>query len=306
MVGTTTVDVVLTGTDRLPEAGEDEFAAGAIALLDDPARLVLGGNGANTAAVYARLGGRAELVSAIGEDELGTLASAWLARCGVGLEALRREPGGATACTVVATDRGRRRLALHHPGVSSSLAPADVPGALLGRTAAVLLASYHLLPRLRGTAAAEPVRRARAAGAATALDLGPCVDPVAGLSELAPVLAGTGLVLANAREVDRCTAGAGPAALLAAGVRAVVVKLGAGGARLLDADGELHAPALPVEAVSTVGAGDAFDAGYLYALARGDGPARALRFANATAALTLAGGDATAAPAAGAVDAAVS
>lgn len=170
----------------------------------------------------------------------------------------------------------------------------------------MLLASYHLLPRLRGTAAAEPVRRARAAGAATALDLGPCVDPVAGLSELAPVLAGTDLVLANAREVDRCTAGAGPAALLAAGVRAVVVKLGAGGARLLDADGGLHAPALPVEAVSTVGAGDAFDAGYLYALARGDGPARALRFANATAALTLAGGDATAAPAAGAVDAAVS
>ena len=46
VVGTTTVDVVLTGTNRLPLPGADEFAGDAFTLLDDPVRLHVGGNGA--------------------------------------------------------------------------------------------------------------------------------------------------------------------------------------------------------------------------------------------------------------------
>jgi sugar/nucleoside kinase (ribokinase family) len=286
VVGTTTVDVVLTGTDRLPQPGDDEFAGDGFTLLDDPARLLVGGNGAITACVHARLGGETQLVSAVGDDVLGRFAVERLDEAGVRLTGLLTVADGATACTAVAVDRSFRRVAYHHPGVSATTEAADLPAALLAGATTVLLTSYHLLPELRGRAAAELLAAARAAGARTALDLGPCVEPVADRDELAPALRETDVVLVNAHELDACTEGAGADALRAAGAGSVVVKLGREGARLHEAE-QQSAPGFDVETASTVGAGDAFDAGYLFALARGDAAADALRFANATAALTL-------------------
>lgn len=59
------------------------------------------------------------------------------------------------------------------------------------------------------------------------------------------------------------------ARLLEAGVREVVVKRGADGAAVYAGEGCLDAPALAVTCVDTVGAGDAFTAGYLSALLDG-------------------------------------
>lgn len=52
----------------------------------------------------------------------------------------------------------------------------------------------------------------------------------------------------------------------AAGVTEVVIKQAAAGATCHTRDGDHHAPALPVPLVDTVGAGDAFAAGYLSAV----------------------------------------
>ena len=50
----------------------------------------------------------------------------------------------------------------------------------------------------------------------------------------------------------------------------MVVKRGAAGAGVYTADGRCEVPALPVTSIDTVGAGDAFTAGYLSALLDGD------------------------------------
>lgn len=60
------------------------------------------------------------------------------------------------------------------------------------------------------------------------------------------------------------------AQLLDRGVREVVVKRGAAGAGVHTADGRWDAPAVPVTSIDTVGAGDAFTAGYLSALLDGE------------------------------------
>jgi 2-dehydro-3-deoxygluconokinase len=74
-------------------------------------------------------------------------------------------------------------------------------------------------------------------------------------------------------------AGAGPAddaetamaaELLDRGVREVVVKRGAAGAGVHTASGRWETPAVPVTSIDTVGAGDAFTAGYLSALLDGE------------------------------------
>lgn len=60
------------------------------------------------------------------------------------------------------------------------------------------------------------------------------------------------------------------ARLLGLGVSEIVVKRGAAGAAVHSAEGLLEAPAVPVTSVDTVGAGDAFTAGYLSALLDGE------------------------------------
>jgi 2-dehydro-3-deoxygluconokinase len=60
------------------------------------------------------------------------------------------------------------------------------------------------------------------------------------------------------------------AELLYRGVREVVVKRGASGAGVHTAAGRWESPAVPVTSIDTVGAGDAFTAGYLSALLDGE------------------------------------
>lgn len=80
--------------------------------------------------------------------------------------------------------------------------------------------------------------------------------------------------------------GAGPAGdaetamaaeLLDRGVREVVVKRGAAGAGVHTSSGRWETPAVPVTSIDTVGAGDAFTAGYLSALLDGEDVAGRLR-----------------------------
>jgi 2-dehydro-3-deoxygluconokinase len=88
------------------------------------------------------------------------------------------------------------------------------------------------------------------------------------LDLIAPANEGSGAAMDEASAAAR---------LLDAGVSEVVVKRGAAGAAVYTAEGRLEAPALAVTCVDTVGAGDAFTAGYLSALLDGVGTADRLR-----------------------------
>ena len=59
----------------------------------------------------------------------------------------------------------------------------------------------------------------------------------------------------------------------------VAVKLGARGAMAQRGSQIVHAASLPVKVVDTTGAGDSFDAGFVYAYLAGQDLAQALRFA---------------------------
>ena len=78
------------------------------------------------------------------------------------------------------------------------------------------------------------------------------------------------------------------ASSLARNVELVVAKLGADGALLADRSGRLEIPALPVQVVDTTGAGDSFNAGFIYGyILEGGSKAEALRFANACGAIAV-------------------
>ena len=69
----------------------------------------------------------------------------------------------------------------------------------------------------------------------------------------------------------------------------MVIKQGAAGASLWSATERIHVPAFPVAVKISVGAGDSFNAGFLYGVQQGWRLAEAMRFGNAVAALVVAG-----------------
>ena len=75
--------------------------------------------------------------------------------------------------------------------------------------------------------------------------------------------------------------------VLGRGPRIIVVTLGADGALIVDGHGVAHVPAMPVVAVDTAGAGDAFIGSLAVLSASGLPLADAVRKANALAALSV-------------------
>jgi sugar/nucleoside kinase (ribokinase family) len=149
-------------------------------------------------------------------------------------------------------------------------------------------ASFYLLPQL-AVGLAGLFKEAKSAKATTSLD--PNDDPADRWDRvvLDPVLRVTDFFLPNSAEARALTGH--PSVTEAAGILArrgplVVVKNGAEGALAHSGSKVTTAPALTVDTVDAVGAGDSFDAGYVAAVLNGCGRERALAVATACGSLS--------------------
>lgn len=298
VIGTTTLDLLNRGIDQMPTVRGDEFTVDSLAFCHQPLQMMLGGNGAISAYVLARLGATVNLGSVVGRDAAGELLLGWLTAAGVAVTSVCQHPTAATSTTTVISDQAQNRLAVHHAGASHAYAPPDLSPALLTNATALLIASYTLFLRWRSQGFAELLQRAQAQGVMTALDIGPAIGEPVTLREIAFLLPYVDYFICNGHELSVCTNGdasddglaAGMRQVLAAGAGCVVIKRGAAGALLQrQVDAVAHAvPSFQIEAQGTVGAGDAFNAGFLYALGQGQALDAAVRFANGAAALVVA------------------
>ena len=94
-------------------------------------------------------------------------------------------------------------------------------------------------------------------------------------------------ILTGIKVVDADSAKQAAEWFLAKGVQKVVITMGGMGAFIADGDQRLMTPAFKVSAVDTTGAGDAYNGGFVAALAEGCDMIEASRFAAATAALSV-------------------
>jgi argininosuccinate lyase len=291
--GSTNVDIFIGGVDQLPNLGREEFAVDNLAWCAEPLRMVIGGNGANSAYILGKLRADVRLASAIGEDLLGNVVYAWLKSAGVDQSWLRRRADTATATTTIVSDALRRRLSFHHPGAYATYSQEDLPAGWSEGIQVLLITGYPLLRGLRPHGCRALVTAAKAAGAVTALDIGPAIGEPVTLPELEPMLPELDYLVANEYETHLLAQEASVTSgrlsdqvepLLARGARAVIVRRGAEGATLFRHERADHAPAQECEVRQTVGAGDAFNAGFLYGLAQGLDAASALVLGNEVAA----------------------
>lgn len=269
VVGSVNMDLVFTGMPALPAPGETIAAQGLATHL--------GGKGGNQAAAAARLGADVWLVANVGADGFGEQAVEDLVARGVHVDAVGRSAEATGVAAVLIDLRGENSIVIS-PGANATLG--DVPAAIVA--ASLPVDHAYVLASLE-VPLATVVEWARvAADRGWKFILNPAPYPPAGLPDELLQLAH--IVVPNEVEhlsiMDALTSGANAPTM--------VVTLGANGSRVLPArgDGEpTEVAPFRVEAVDSTGAGDAFNAALTVALARGEGLAQAVVYANAAGAL---------------------
>ena len=245
-------------------------------------REVGGGMAASAACAISRLLDPAthnvEFWGRIGGDSAGMIIRDEFARYGVAVPHLRTFVGCMSSQSAVMVDAAGERMIVNYRGDVPTDDVSWLPFAEVAGAAAVLTDVRWL------EGARALLHAARAAGVPSVLDadLGdvPIVRTLVPLAEHA-IFSGPGL--ANWYGTDDMA----PAlrAAVAAGARVAGATQGEKGTTML-IDGALHhVPALPVEVVDTLGAGDIFHGAYALALAEGKPVLDAARFASAAAAI---------------------
>lgn len=264
--------------------------------------LVLGGSASIMACGAAQLGLSVAFAGRVGDDPAGDFVRTSLSDRGVNVDALVVDSTLPTPLTTILTS-GDDRAILTSLGCLPSTSAKDVPSDLLRSVRHVHAGSFYLMPEL-AAGLAEIFKEAKAAKATTSLD--PNDDPAGKWDRtvLDSVLRVTDYFLPNAAEALALTghhsvedAAGILARRLARGGTLAVVKNGSDGALAHNGSTAITAPALKVETVDAVGAGDSFDAGWVAAVLNGSKPDRALAIAAACGSLsTRAAGGTTAQP----------
>lgn len=246
--------LILTG-DVKPEFNQVEK-------LVDSAILTIGSSSAIFACGAARLGLRVAFIGVCGNDVFGRFMLDEMEKRHVDVSnVIIRE--GQTGLSVILVS-GADRAILTHTGLIDSLSVTDIPDALLHQAQHLHVASYFLQRNLQP---GLPVlfRRAHNLGLTTSLDTN--YDPSEAWFGFDKLLSVTDVFLPNEKEA---TSLSGESTLdlaadsLAQRVGTLAVKLGSEGAIGIHASQKVRVPSIQVKVVDTVGAGDSFNAGFLY------------------------------------------
>lgn len=249
--------------------------------------LAIGGAESNTAIQLGRLGHSAGFISRVGDDPFGRRVVQTLAEHGVDTSFVTVDAGAPTGVYLREwLPDGARRVYYYRAGSAACrMTAADVrPEAFAGARIVHLTGITPALSAGCAAAVARAIELARAQGAKVAFDPNYRVrlwDQATARAALLPLIAKSDILLMGHEDALAIFGTDDPAAAigqaLALGVGVVVFKQAEHGARGATAEGQVAVPAHPVErVVDPVGAGDAFNAGFLAGVLRGYGLEEAL------------------------------
>ena len=278
VVGSSNIDMIFR-TTRLPRQGET--------IAGQAFQLSHGGKGGNQAVAAARLGAQVTILTKVGRDVFGEGIARAYREEGIDTSRLLVDAARFTGVASIAVDDEARNCIIVVPGANHGLSPQDVRAASAAIRAAGLVLCQLEVPV---ETTLETFRLAKAAGVRTFLN----PAPAAALPD--ELLRLTDLCVPNETELESLTglpagtleeAAAAAGRLLPRGPQTVIVTLGARGALVVDTLGAEHIAPFAVEGVDPTGAGDAFIAGLAVFLAEGTPLPKAVRRANAVAALSV-------------------
>lgn len=255
------VDVLTAGETMLALRGDGPLRLGGGLAVS------IAGAESNVAIGLARLGHDAAWAGRVGADESGALVTRTLAAEGVDCRAVARDADRSTGLLIFEQRLPDvTRVEYHRRGSAGS-----------GWNAEDAERALDLGPRLVHVTGVTPalsddaregafalVSGAKARGAAVSVDINfrsRLWDAAEAAPHLNRLVDGADIVIASPDELD--LVGGDPESLLRSGVREVVVKHGGAGAVAHVEGRRVETPARRVSVVDSIGAGDAFSAGYL-------------------------------------------
>ena len=280
VVGSANVDLT-TFASHFPQPGETIFG--------QTFDMGFGGKGANQAAAARFCGSQVFMVARVGDDLFGPATIANFEKLDIDASQVRPVAGLSSGVAPIFVDPHGQNRIIVVKGANDALKPADVEAAaeILKSCDCIVLqfeipletvyytiafARKNNIRCLLNPAPAQPVDMQ----ALTGLDYF-----VPNESEAAAI---TGMPLRNIDDARKCAA-----KLLAAGIRRVIITLGANGALLAGSDGMAHLPPFSVKCIDSTGAGDAFIGSFATFLSEGLPEKDAVRRANLYAALSTTG-----------------
>ena len=248
-------DLVLSG-NVLPEFGQVEK-------LVDSATLTIGSSSAIFACGAARLGLKVAFVGICGDDVFGRFMLEEMKKRYVDVSNVIIHPDGQTGLSVILTQDADRAI-LTHPGLIAGLQASDISDSLLRQSRHLHVASYFLQTKLQPDLPAL-FQRAHSLGVTTSLDTN--YDPSEEWLGFDELLSATDVFLPNKTEalsITKSNDAESASRQLARKSKLVAIKLGADGALACSQNEIARSSSISVNVFDTVGAGDTFDAGFLY------------------------------------------
>jgi len=256
VIGELNADLILTGAVK-PAFGQVEQ------IVDD-ATLTVGSSGAIFACGAARLGLKVAYCGLVGDDQFGRFMLEKLDERGVDVAGVLVDPAVKTGLSVILS-LGDDRAILTHLGSIAALRADQVSNTILGRTRHVHVSSFFLQHALRP---GLPMLLAATRGAGATVSLDTNWDPTERWNDgLTETLRHVDVFLPNTQEA---LAIAGAPSLeqalsrLSRRIATVVVKQGSAGAIARQGETTVEDAGFRVPVVDSTGAGDSFDAGFLY------------------------------------------
>jgi 5-dehydro-2-deoxygluconokinase len=257
----------------------------------------LGGSSANIGVGLARLGLSVGIISRLGKDLLADYLLHFLDQEGVSTEFVRLVEGYSTSLSLSQVSPPDQ-----FPQVFYRHRPADTQ-VIVGEEEVEFIRNSRMFVTNGTSLSASPAREAtrlalrtaREAGVMTAFDIdyraSSWPSPEAAGKEASRALPWVDVVVGNEEECRLLTGEESPSRqvekILEKGVRIVVRKLGSKGVEAHTKDERHVADPLPAQVVCTIGAGDGFAAGFLFALLKDLPLPQCLRFGNAVASIVV-------------------
>jgi sugar/nucleoside kinase (ribokinase family) len=278
VVGEINADLILTG--------DVEPAFGQVEKIIDDATLTLGSSAVIFACGAARLGLKVAFVGIVGDDLYGNYMLEGMRLRGVETRHIIVDPDQKTGLSVILSRKDERAI-LTYSGAIDALRADQVDRELMGQCRHMHVASYYLQSTLRPDIPSL-LAEAKQRGLTVSLDTN--WDPSEGWDggiDLA--LSFTDVFLPNEQEaiaISRCSNLKAALEKLASQVDTVAIKRGNKGAIAQQGSERVNCNAFPVEVVDTTGAGDSFNAGFIYGFIKGYSLLDSLRMACACGALS--------------------
>lgn len=278
VVGDLFADLIMSGFASFPSrAGEELFA--------DRFCREIGGGAAITACGLAKLGANVGAAGVVGETDGPWLIDRLEAR-GVNTSAIQRSSSEPTAVTVSISSATDRTF-LTYMGANRELPAMFKQVASRGEFAKAR--HVHLAFAPEPAQAGDIFKELVAQGCTFSVDVGWRPEWLSD-ADSREALRKVNIFFPNEREAALMTGETEPRRMLQAfeksGLRTVALKLGQSGAGLL-CDGTItFCEPITVQSVDTTGAGDCFDAGFLYTWLRGDDPQNCLKAGTVCGALS--------------------